>query len=166
MNETYVEWLVKQKTSILLKPLSYLLYIVGAIVLLLGMGVTNIPFIIIGVVLGVGGYFAQMRSAVEYEYLYVDREITIDRILGKSRRKKMATFDLGKVEVMAPMNSHHLDAYTGRNYKTVDYSSKQKKEPEARYVFYYDGQQKVVFEPNEAMLKAMRFVAPHKVFTD
>jgi len=40
------------------------------------------------------------------------------------------------------------------------------KQPEVRYVFYYEGSKKVIFEPNEEMIKAMQLVAPRKVFKD
>ena len=48
----------------------------------------------------------------------------------------------------------------------TDYSSGEEKQPEKRYLFYYDGKQKVIFEPNDEMLKAMQLVAPRKVFMD
>ena len=62
--------------------------------------------------------------------------------------------------------SWHLDQYKNRNDKVVDYSSGEEKQPDTRYLFYYDGKQKVIFEPNREMLKAMQLVAPRKVFTD
>jgi len=39
-------------------------------------------------------------------------------------------------------------------------------QPDHRYVFYYDGKQKVIFEPNQEMVKAIQFIAPRKVFMD
>lgn len=96
----------------------------------------------------------------------MDKELSIDKIMAKSRRKKAATFDLGKMEIVAPVKSWHLDQYKNRNDKVVDYSSGEEKQPDTRYLFYYDGKQKVIFEPNREMLKAMQLVAPRKVFTD
>ena len=86
--------------------------------------------------------------------------------MAKSRRKRVATYDLGKIEVRAPIKSWHLDNYKNRTDKTVDYSSGEEKQPDRRFAFFYDGKQRVLIEPNEEMIKAMQTVAPRKVFKD
>ncbi len=40
------------------------------------------------------------------------------------------------------------------------------KQPETRYLFYYNGEKQVIFEPDEDMVKILRNVAPRKVFID
>ncbi len=107
-----------------------------------------------------------LNSDLEYEYLYVDKELTVDKVMAKTRRKRVAAFELDKMEIVAPLKSWHLDNFKNRNDKTVDYSSGVEKQPEVRYVFYYEGSKKVIFEPNEEMIKAMQLVAPRKVFKD
>ena len=67
---------------------------------------------------------------------------------------------------MAPIKSYHLDNYKNRSDKQVDYSCGEERKPDRRYVFFYDGTQKVIFEPNEEMVKAIQTVAPRKVFKD
>ena len=158
MNDTYVEWMVKRKTSVAMKFLKMLLIILTVMIGLLAMVAFNMVLFIVAIVIGVGAYFVSMNSEVEYEYLYVDKELTVDKVLAKSRRKRAATFDMGKMEVMAPIKSYHLDNYKNRQDKAV--------EPDHRYVFYYDGKQKVIFEPNQEMVKAIQFIAPRKVFMD
>ena len=116
--------------------------------------------------LGVAAYFVYLNSDVEYEYLYVDKELTVDKVMAKSRRKRVATYDLGKIEILAPIKSWHLDNYKNRTDKTVDYSSGEEKQPDRRFAFFYDGKQRVLIEPNEEMIKAMQTVAPRKVFKD
>ena len=127
-------------------------------------GLIFAPALLIALLTGIAAYFITMNANLEYEYLYVDRELTVDKVMNKSKRKRIATFDIGKIEIMAPIKSHQLDSYQNRNYKSVDYSSWEEKQPDGRYVFYYDGQQKVIFEPNEEMIKAILNVAPRKVF--
>lgn len=166
MNETYVEWMVKKKTPVYMTFLKMLLIILTVIIGLLGMVGFNLVLFIVAVVLGVAAYFVSLNSDLEYEYLYVDKELTVDKVMAKSRRKKVASFDMGKMEVMAPIKSYHLDNYKNRQGKAVDYSSGEEQQPDRRYVFYYDGQQKVIFEPNAEMVKAIQFAAPRKVFTD
>ena len=96
----------------------------------------------------------------------MDKELTVDKIMAKSKRKRVAVFEVDKMEIVAPVNSWHLDNYKNRNDKEVDYSSGEEKQPEARYVFYYEGRKKIIFEPNEDLIKALQFAAPRKVFKD
>ena len=161
MNETYVEWLVKRKTPVYLIFLK-ILFIMMTVCFFLA-GLLFAPALLIALVMGIAAYFITLNANLEYEYLYVDRELTVDKVMNKSKRKRIATFDIGKIEIMAPIKSHQLDSYQNRNYKLVDYSSWEEKQPDGRYVFYYDGQQKVTFEPNEEMIKAILNVAPRKV---
>lgn len=164
MNETYVEWLVKRKTPAYMTLLKFLTIILAACFILLGF--ILVPAMIIGILLGIAAYFVNLNADLEYEYLYVDKELTVDKVLAKSRRKRVAVFDVGKIEILAPVKSWHLDNYKNRQDKVVDYSSGEVKQPDKRYVFYYDGQKKVIFEPNEEMIKAITTVAPRKVFKD
>lgn len=164
MNETYVEWLVKRKTPAYMSLLKFLTIILAVCFILLGLFM--IPAMIVGILFGVAAYFVNLNADLEYEYLYVDKELTVDKVLAKSKRKRAAVFDIDKMEILAPIKSWHLDNYKNRTDKTVDYSSGEEKQPDRRYVFYYDGQKRVIIEPNEEMIQAITMVAPRKVFKD
>lgn len=164
MNETYVECLVKKKTPMYMAFLKILSMVLAVCFVLVGF--VFIPALILGIVIGVGAYFLYLNADLEYEYLYVDKEITVDKVMAKTKRKRVAVFDVGKIEILAPIKSWHLDNYKNRNDKVVDYSSGEEKQPDKRYVFFYEGSKKVIFEPNEEMVKAIQFVAPRKVFKD
>lgn len=164
MNETYVEWLVKKKTPAYMTLLRIFSIMLSAAFILVGFVI--VPALLIGIAIGVAAYFIYMNSDLEYEYLYVDKELTVDKVMAKTRRKRVAVFDVGKMEIVAPIKSWHLDNYKNRNDKVVDYSSGEEKQPDNRYVFFYEGRQKVIFEPNEEMIKAMQLAAPRKVFKD
>ncbi len=164
MNETYVEWLVKRKTPAYMTLLKILSVMLSACFVL--MGFVIFPAFLIGVALGVGAYFIRLNADLEYEYLYLDKELTIDKVMARTRRKRVAVFELDKMEIVAPIKSWHLDNYKNRTDKTVDYSSGEEKQPDKRFLFFYEGGKKVIFEPNEEMIKAMQFVAPRKVFKD
>lgn len=166
MNETYVEWLVKRKTPAYMLLLKFLTIILAVGFILLGFVFALFPVMIIGAAIGVAAYFVILNADLEYEYLYVDKELTVDKVLAKSRRKRAAVFDIGKMEILAPIKSWHLDNYKNRQCKTVDYSSGEEKQPDRRYVFYYDGQKRVIIEPNEEMINAITMAAPRKVFKD
>lgn len=164
MNETYVEWLVKKKTPAYMTLLRILSIMLAACFVLVGM--ILLPALLIGIALSIAAYFIYLNSDLEYEYLYVDRELTVDKVMAKRRRKRVAVFELEKMEIVAPVKSWHLDHFKNRTDKTVDYSSGEEKQPDRRFVFFYDGKQKVLFEPNEEIIKAMQMAAPRKVFKD
>ena len=103
---------------------------------------------------------------VEYEYLYVDKQLTVDKIMARTRRKKVETFDMERMEILAPIKSWHLDDYKNRQLKEVNYSSGVEQQPDIRYCMIYNGEKRVIFEPNAAMVTAIKSVAPRKVFTD
>lgn len=165
MNDSYVECMVAQKTSGLEVLLKYLLIGFTAVCVLGSFAYGTLLFIA-AIAFGVGAYFASVYTDVEFEYLYLDKEITVDRVFHKAKRKRYATYELDKIEIMAPINSYHLDNYKNRQGKIVDISSGVENKPDLRYVFYYEGSQKIIFEPNEAMVKMMKNVAPRKIFTD
>lgn len=164
MNETYVECLVKKKTPAYLAMLRMLLIMLTVCFVL--MGILLIPALLLGIAFGVAAYFVHMNSNLEYEYLYVDKELTVDKIMAKTKRKRVGVFSVEKMEIVAPINSWHLDNFKNRNDKTVDYSSGEARQPDTRYVFFYEGTQKVIFEPNEELVKVLLFAAPRRAFKD
>lgn len=164
MSETYVECLVARKPSMPLSFLKILLIMLTVVFVLVG--VVYFPGLIVAVVTGVGAYFATMNANIEYEYLYLDREISVDKVMAKSRRKKANTFNVDQMEMLAPLNSHRLDYYRNQNTKMLDYSSGVAAQPERRYMMIYEGNVKVIIEPNAEMIKAIQSIAPRKVFTD
>ena len=164
MSETYVECLVARKPSMIMTFLKILLIMMTVVFVLIGL--VYVVGLIVAVIAGVGAYFATMNASLEYEYLYVDKEISIDKVMAKSRRKKAGTFSIEQMEIFAPLNSHRLDSYRNRDTKTVDYSSGIAEQPERRYMMVCNGGTRVILEPNEALIKAIQSVAPRKVFTD
>lgn len=166
MSESFVEWLVARKTPALQKFLRYFLIVLTVLIAIVAMLYASIVVFIIAIAVGVGAYFATVYTDVEFEYTYVDKEIMVDKIFHKARRKKFKTYELEKIEIMAPLKSYHLDNYKNRTCKEVDISSGIVGQPEIRYVFYYNGEEKVIFEPNAEMVKLCKNAAPRKVFTD
>ena len=166
MGDTYVECLVARKPSAFLTFLKFFLIMMTVVFALFGIAIGYILALILAIVTGVGAYFATMNANIEYEYLYVDKEITVDKVMAKSKRKKAGTYSVDKMEVFAPLNSHRLDSYRNIDAKTLDYSSKIAVQPEKRYMMVLSGGMKVILEPNDAMIKAVQSVAPRKVYTD
>lgn len=169
MNESYIELMVQRKKSMALVLGQYALYVLAVVFFLSDFvlpGLFGLLGFVLAIACGALGYFVGLNAEVEYEYLYLDKEITIDKVMGKAKRKRVATYSLEKIEIMAPMNSHRLDSYRNRQFKEVDVSTGVASLPEKRYVFYYDGHTKVTFEPNDEFIKLVKNVAPRKIFSD
>lgn len=163
MNE-HIELLVAVKPNPLMNILKIILYIItGLGVIMTLLGILSIYPLILAIITGFAAYFVGLRADIEYEYTLTDREIDIDVIYSKQKRKSVTTLDLTKLEVMAPANSYKLDSYKNRNCSTEDYSSRNS-ESKNIYVMYYDGSRRVVIEPDEKLYKAIYNVAPHKVY--
>ena len=168
IDNNYVECLVESKASPLMKALSFISLVLAVVFflssILAGTG-------IVGLILCIGAgalyYFLTLNANIEFEYQYCEREITVDKILNKSKRKNVAKYDVNKIEVLAPTRSYHLDEYKNKTLKAVDFSARQKdRQPDPTYTFIYDGKERVVFEPSAEFVAAVKNVAPRKVFND
>ncbi len=167
MSELYVECLVKKDESTLGKFLKILLIMLAAVFAVMGLMMIagGLP-LLLAFAAGVGAYFVSIYTKVEYEYLYLDKELSIDKIYGQTKRKKVATYELERMEIIAPFHSHRVDMYKNRNVTVKDYSIGREEKPDLRYSVYYEGNIKLVLSPNEELIKALRNAAPRKVFTD
>ncbi|MGN0362029.1 MAG: DUF6106 family protein [Bilifractor sp.] len=106
------------------------------------------------------------RQSIEYEYSYVNGILDIDKIYSKQTRKKGASYELAKAEVIAPAQSDHLSDY--RNAKVVDYTSGSPEDERNAWAFVItenQERQKVLFSPSEDMLQDMRMRAPSRFYT-
>lgn len=164
MSDTYVECLVAAGKSKTAKTVA-----IGLLVMTVFFAIAMLwiaPALLLAIVTAVAGWIVFANSSVEYEYLYLDKEITVDRIVAQSRRKRVATYSVDRIEVFAPINSWHLDNFKNRDVKIADYSAEEKQEPDERYVMYYEGGAKIILSPSAEFVKALMNVAPRKVFKD
>ncbi len=166
MNENYKELLVKRekgvKEALIRAACVALTVVAGLLTLMTG----KITFFIIVVVLGVLDYFVFQWTDIEFEYLYLDKEISVDKIMAKTRRKKLLTIDVNKIEIMAPEKSHQLDSYRNRQTKVTDLSAGHDLPEEKLYWIYYEGSQKFLMNLTEDFANTIKGIAPRKVFTD
>ena len=164
MKDVYVEWMVNRRPSKLFKALRVLcivLTVVFAFLFLLSFG--NFWALLLAVAMGIATHYAKSFTQVEYEYIYVNGDMAVDRILGKERRKRLIIYDMNKVEIVAPLGSPKLDGFAHKNYKQVDYTSGVRKPGSHIFVMYYAEGEKVLLEPNRDLVEAMRDHLPYKV---
>lgn len=100
----------------------------------------------------------------EYEYTLVERELTVDKIIAKSYRRRCGVYNIDKIEIMAPYGSDKLIQYDRRNCKTHNYSSNTG--TDNSYVIYApcnNEMVKIILEPNEKIKESFWKLAPSKV---
>ena len=73
-----------RKPSLLLTFLKIFLIMLTAVFVLFGL--FRIFALLIAIVTGIGAYFATMNADIEYEYLYLEKEISVDKVMAKRRR--------------------------------------------------------------------------------
>lgn len=166
MNDSYIELMVKRDKGVkemLIRAACVLLILIMVFVFLFMSPMVG--FILI-VAAGVLTYFGFQRTDVEFEYLYLDKEITIDKVYSKAKRKRVAVLEVDKLEILAPQGSHQLDSYSNRQVKTIDASAGHDINGQKLYAAYYDGGNKYLMNLDEKFIKAVKFIAPRKVYED
>ena len=91
MNDSYKELLVSKEQGVKDKLIRVVSIIPTVLAGLLTLLTGNILIFIIAVAFGVLDYFVFQWTSIEYEYLYLDKEITIDKFMAKSIRKSVLT---------------------------------------------------------------------------
>lgn len=160
MSDYYTEQLIKKQTTmkdVFLKALLVALSIVSVlIVFMFPLGIV-IPIVVIG-----ASVFLYRRLDVEYEYLYVNGDLDIDKIMHRAKRKRVFSMNVNDLEILAPVDSVELRQY--QRAKTCDYSSASGNGNVYALVVTEKGEKKkILFEPNETIVEGIFLLAPRKV---
>ena len=164
--DSFNECLVARPVKPLQWVLMGLLVILGGYIGFLCLVIPMVgPLILCGIIFGL--YFLFRRNFVEYEYIFTNGDIDIDKITGKSRRKRQLSFNCSNIEMMAVLG----DEKYRHNFEHGDFQKKQDFSSgvagRKRYFAIVNakekGRQLIVFEPNEQMLEAIKHAAPRKV---
>lgn len=168
MADFYAEQLVKRKVRATDLMIKWGLIILTVLAVVMALMTFSFIFFIAAVILGFLCFWLVPKTEVEFEYLYVNGELDIDKIFSRSRRKRAARYDLSKLEVAAPVTSHHLDSYRNdKNIKTVDFSSGMAGQAAFALILNTDRErQRILVELEERIVKDMRSKYPRKVFFD
>ncbi len=164
MGDVFVEQIIKKRLS-----LGGLAIRIGAVFIVLISGVILIPLLLmlgitITVLLIYLAYLAFVYTSAEWEYSFVNGELTIDKILGKRKRKPGETYDIRKASLIAPANSEEV-AEKSKFLTKIHYIGTTN--TDNHYVIIIDdvdgvkGALLITFEPDEKMLEAMYNVRPN-----
>lgn len=163
MNETYAECLVRRKTPAYAYILNAVLGAVSLVSIFLAF-TTGVLFVILMFACVFVTYLSYRNTRLEYEYLFVTGQLSIDKIMGKSARKKAFECSMEDIQIIAPSDSNVLNDYRTQNQKTVDFSSHMQGAHTYTAVIQSGANStKLIFEPDEKMLKCFRQTSPRKV---
>lgn len=160
--DNYVEWLVKKKDPVYAIPVKVLMIILCFFSVMLAM--QTFLGIILVLAVGAATYFVFLNMSVEYEYLFAEGGLSVDRIMGKAKRKRVFDCDKEDIQMVAPSDSFVLKDYERQDCKVKDFSS-GRSGAKVYALMYQKGPEnyKVLIEPNERMIGAMRRTFPRKV---
>lgn len=162
MGDNFIEQIVEcrpPKSAGIVKALLIVLCIVSLIFLLIPYAGVFLTAIVIGVTI-----FIFRRYNYEYEYAYLDGEMDVDKIIARSKRKRMASFDFRRAELIAPQGSQEELRLEHNKYRTYNYTSNMPgAKVYAAYTMKDNEMVKLLFEPNERLLKELQYIAPRKV---
>ncbi len=158
-DQTFLEILVARKRNMAAAALKIVCGVLAVFSLIIML--YSPLFLLAALVFAALAYFCHLQEWIEYEYTYVGRELSVDKIMARSRRKKAAEYQVDKMEIGAPEGSSHLDDYRNRDCALKDYSSKGGGK---RFVIYYEGREKLILEADEKLLQALRSAAPSRIF--
>ncbi len=162
--DIFCEFIVKKKFSFL-----DILKLVGLVVAAIILACVFLLFLGsgLGMILAVGViYFAYILSKgvfIEFEYALTNNELDIDKILARSRRKRVITIDFKNIEICANINDEkYSNEYksTASITKTLDVTGICDND-----VYFVDfagekGKTRVLFQPTDKMKDAMKLINP------
>lgn len=163
--DIYLEELVKRRSEPKYAFVKGLCVFLIAAVTVLAYFISSL-FLFVAFFLGLGSYYLFQTFDVEYEYTYVNGQLDIDKIYGKARRKQMVSLQMEQLEMLGVQNAHEMDSL--RNMKCTVYDATANEPDHVVYEMYVHtekGLVKVLFEPKEELLDAIRQLSPRKVLT-
>ena len=164
MLDAVVECLVEKRPTTLSKVFKVVAVVADLIAIALAVIITLfLPgyFILVCVLGGMGWlitWIAFKYGNVEYEYSYFDGEFTVDKIMNKSKRKRVKRFDFAKVDRVAPADANVFGDKPGMERKFIDCSDNDP-ETEDYIALVMEDQQDtylIRFTPNEEMLEILK----------
>ena len=184
VNDVYMEYIVKRTKgtkeklgvagiialAVILTFVMIILIFAGALALT-QTGFSQFAFSIGLVLIAFMWYFAvffMKKFNVEYEYILTNSAIDIDKIMSKSQRKRIISFDFAEVEIVANINDDAHNAQYKNQAKQVElYDLTGDASSGGVYFvdFTHGGKPaRVLFQPTSRMIEAIRKFNPRNVF--
>lgn len=165
MGDTFIEQMIKQKASAMDILKKFLVGMLGATLSIVAMFFfLNSPMLgPIALLVAVGAVYLAVRviTAInyEYEYIYTNGEIDIDRIAGKRKRKRITTIKITSFDVF---EKYDFEKHSKEKFD-VKIDAAISPLDEGTYCAIFNGKEGkrclLLFSPNERLLEAIGSVA-------
>lgn len=120
MTDIFYEYIVLRKNGMKEFITISLAIIIGLVLVLLSL--TNLFFVLILVIyIFLCNYLKFPSTHIEFEYALLNNEMSIDKIINKSKRKKLKSFNVKDIILLTGIDSNELKQYNG--VKQYNYSS-------------------------------------------
>lgn len=172
--EELVECIVKRKLTIKAFvgrcfSLALAIFIVFVTIVIGNRAPWVLPFAFIGdLIVGFIVYYVFRNSNIEFEYDFFGGELTIDKIINKSKRKRLRVLNFNNFEYMAPGDSKRFGNMNAVESEYLNYSAHNLEEK--TYIAMFRGDEKgtvyLEFSPNEELLSLIKKLYPRKVYED
>lgn len=108
------------------------------------------------------------NTNIEYEYAFFEDDFTVDKIINKSKRKRLKRVNFRKMDIVAPENSKRLGGNPDSKAIKLDYSALDDSYKDyVAVVFTEEGQRmEIKFSPNEELLAVLNRKYPRKIYED
>ena len=156
MSDVFKEQLVKRKKTPRDKVLTYAAMFVCVficVILFLPIQFFVVP---LGMLLWIGARYLLSFLNIEYEYIFTNGDLDIDRIYDKSRRKRIYSGDVKNIEIMVPINDNGYEGSFKKAEKKFDCTSGTYGDNTYKFmVLYKEKNYNIIFEPNDMLLNSM-----------
>lgn len=150
MDHFYEQLVTTNKTGIY-KTVKVATYVLG----LFGIIIFSMNFIlaILLLVVAAACFFYKQKLFVEYEYQFTNGDIDIEKILEMKKRKKVTTFNMKEVALLAPENSVFVKDFSNKPREIVKcYNATDEALVYVAMVTEGNNKMQLMFTPNEKFL--------------
>ncbi|NLW12710.1 MAG: hypothetical protein GX028_11945, partial [Clostridiaceae bacterium] len=113
---------------------------------------------------GYGMWFVISSLNKEFEYIVTNGDLDIDMIIARRKRKRVLSVKAKEFELMAQTGTVDERDSENSRYKTLDFSSSLNSKDRWFILTNYKSEKvKVIFEPDERMLKNLKRFNPSKI---
>lgn len=116
--DNFYEQLVTTYKTIHYKSISFIMYLDVILAVIMSLTFNLIPALVL--LAGFAGiYFYRRNLYIEYEYDFTNGEMDVDRIIQMKKRKRVLTFNIKDIELLAPEDSDEIKYFSGKPDKIM-----------------------------------------------
>ena len=163
------EYMIKRLKTPLERFLSFLIYVAATILAFVSLTLL-LRYSGIGLLVAVAFYYfahklsSQMNK--EFEYIRTEDIVDIDVIMNTTKRKRLISFSVKNVDIIASLNNPTYNARLKENFTKVIDATSGRRDANVYFAIISDKNTLVKFEPPYSILTNLKTYAPSKVIID